>query len=203
MCGEPSASHDSLARGILEGGVGNQGAKPLDLGFEAAGGPGGSRPLPRAVRAMNGQLGFSRNRRHPSPDRDPPALLPSQGGSRRTAEANKPQGACLTRDKGAAPGAERGGRHSLHRTPPPPGAQAAARVGTVTPPLSGQRGRGASPRVLAPDLTSFFTFHSSFSLTASSALPMVRQVAGRRRPAAPRSPRALAASAPPGSAPHA
>lgn len=46
MCDEPSASHDSLARGIHEGGVGYQGAKPLDFGFEAAGGPRGPRPLP-------------------------------------------------------------------------------------------------------------------------------------------------------------
>lgn len=107
--------------------------------------PSGTPPPPRAVRAMNGQLGFSGNRRHPSPDRGPPALLPSQGGSRRTAEANKPQGACLTQDEGAAPGAERGGRHRLHRTPPPPGAQAAARVGTVTLRSWGTAGGARAP----------------------------------------------------------
>lgn len=50
---------------------------------------------------------------------------------------------------------------------------------------------GCEPLRPGPDRTSFFTFHSSFSLTASSALPMVRQAAGRRHQVAPRSPRAL------------
>lgn len=160
MCGEPSASHDSLAGGIPEGGVGHQGAKPPSspsgsLSLQARGDPGGPRPLPRAAPAMNGQLGFSCNRRHPSPDRGPPALLPSQGGEREAREANKPQGACLTLGEGAAPGAERGVRPSPPRTPPPPGLPRPPPPGSVgwrprawepgPPLLLGQRGRGASP----------------------------------------------------------
>lgn len=47
-----------------------------------------------------------------------------------------------------------------------------------------------APRGSLPDFTSFFTFHSSFSLTASSALPMVRRQDRRRCPAAPEAPRA-------------
>lgn len=166
MCGEPSASHDSLARGIPEGGVGHQGAKPPgppsgSQSPQARGDPGGPRPLPRAAPAMNGQLGFSCNRRHPSPDRGPPALLPSQGGEREAREANKPQGACLTLGEGAAPGAERGVRPGPPRTPPPPGLPppppprlgglAAAGVGTGTPSAPGAaRERREHPRVRAP-----------------------------------------------------
>lgn len=70
---------------------------------------------------MNGQLGFSSNRRHPSPDRDLPALLPSQGGEREDRGANKPQGASLTLAEGAAWDAERGVGRGPNRTPPPPG----------------------------------------------------------------------------------
>lgn len=55
-----------------------------------------------------------------------------------------------------------------------------------------------------PDFTSFFTFHSSFSLTASSALPILRGLTRGEVPSGPLCPpRALAASAPLGSAPHA
>ena len=41
-----------------------------------------------------------------------------------------------------------------------------------------------------PDFTSFFTFHSSFSLTASSALPILRRLTRGRCPAAPYAPHA-------------
>lgn len=64
-------------------------------------------------------------------------------------------------------------------------------------PRAGTRAPGGP----CPDFTSFFTFHSSFSLSASSALPMVLRVAERPRRAPPQTP--LAASAPLGSAPHA
>lgn len=68
----------------------------------------GTPPPPRAVPAMNGQLGFSSNRRHPSPDRGLPALLPSLGGEREHRGANKPQGASLTLAEGAARDMQRG-----------------------------------------------------------------------------------------------
>lgn len=59
--------------------------------------------------------------------------------------------------------------------------------------LSVPRAAGARTRApggRCPDFTSFFTFHSSFSLTASSALPIVRRLTGRRCPAAPEAPHA-------------
>lgn len=61
-------------------------------------------------------------------------------------------------------------------------------MGATNSLLQGQPREGCEPLRPCPDRTSFFTFHSSFSLTASSALPMVRQVAGRRHQAAPRAP---------------
>lgn len=100
-------------------------------------------------------------------------------------------------------------RRGPHRTPPPPGPDpsglAAAREGH-DPSAPGAARKGCAPLSPCPDRTSFFTFHSSFSLTASSALPMVGQVAGKLLEAGPRPrapARALAASAPPDSAPHA
>lgn len=61
-------------------------------------------------------------------------------------------------------------------------------MGATNSLLEGQPREGCEPLRPCPDRTSFFTFHSSFSLTASSALPMVRQVAGRRHQAAPEAP---------------
>lgn len=152
-------------------------------------GPVGTPPPPRAVLAMNGQLGLSSNRRHPSPDRGLPALLPSRGGEPEDRGTNKPQGASLTLAEGAAPDAERGVGRGPHTTPPPPGTVAGGRArGGRDLSAPGAAREGCEPLRPCPDRTSFFTFHSSFSLTASSALPMVRQVAARRHQAAPRTP---------------
>lgn len=165
-------------------------AKPLELWLAASRRPVGTPPPPRAVPAVNGQLGFSSNRRHPSPDRGLPALLPSQGGEPEDRRANKPQGASLTLAEGAAPDAERGVGRSSHRTPPQPGTVGWRPRAWVPRPLCSRASAGGvrAPETLPPDRTSFFTFHSSFSLTASSALPMVRQVAARRHQEAPRAP---------------
>lgn len=155
---------------------------------------------------MNGQLWLSRNRHHPSPDLGLPALLPSQGGELRDPGANKTRSTGLdpSGKKGCCPLIqERSRSRSQSRTPPPPGPgrgqQAPARGCARTFPPPGPRGqRPEPPGGPCPDFTSFFTFHSSFSLTASSALPMVRRVASRlcrAAPQAPRCPRRLRASA--------
>lgn len=88
VCGEPSCSRDSVPRKITEWGVGQTGAKPPSHPFSALGGLRGAPPPPQAAQAMNGQLGFSRNCRHPSPDLGLPELLPSQGGELRDRGAN-------------------------------------------------------------------------------------------------------------------
>lgn len=96
---------------------------------------------------MNGQLGFSSNRRYPSPDRDLPALLPSQGGERENGGANKPQGASLTLAEGAARDAERDVGRGPNRTPPPPGPVGWRPRAWVPRTLCSRAspGRGASP----------------------------------------------------------
>lgn len=101
----PATTH--LPGGIQEGGVFGH-SRPLELWLAASRKAVGTPPPPRAVPAMNGQLGFSSNHRHPSPDRGLPALLPSQGGEPEYRGANKPQGASLTLDEGAAPDTQRG-----------------------------------------------------------------------------------------------
>lgn len=156
MCGEPSASHDSLARGILEGGVGNQGAKPLDLGFGAAGGPGGPRPLPRAVPAMNGQLGFSRNRRHPSPDRDPPRAAAVTGREPEDRRSKQAPGRLLDPGRGRSPGS-REGRKAQPAPDPAPARCAGGRArGNRDPSAPGAAREGREPPSPGPRPYLFF-----------------------------------------------
>lgn len=142
---------------------------------------------------MNGQLGFSSNPCHPSPDRGLPALLPSQGGGAGASRSKQAPGREPDPCRGRCPGRGegRGARPAQDPAPARHGGLVAARVGAATS-LSarGPAQEGCEPPRPCSDRTSFFTFHSSFSLTASSALPMVRQAAGGRHQVAPRSPRA-------------
>lgn len=194
-CGEPSCRRDSVPRKITEWGGGqNRSQAPHVTGLAQ------SRPL-QAARAMNGQLRFSRNRRHPLP-LGLPELLLSQGGSCGIAEQTNPEAPAQPWGRGVLPPIRESGGNCA--SPGPSEACERPRPGMpqILCPV-GREDRDASPQRSVPRLYPPFTFHSSFSLTASSALPILRRLTwgGAQRPRSPL--RALAASAPLGSAPHA
>lgn len=172
-------------------------AKPLELWLAAFRGPVGTPPPPRAVPAMNGQLGFPSNRRHPSPDRGLPALLPSQGGEPEHRGANKPQGASLTPAEGAAPDAERGVGPGPHGPRPRPARWAGDRArGWVPPPPCSWASAGGmrAPETLPRP---YLLFHVPQQLFFDCVLCAAHGAAGGGQAAPSRPPSPRAPSPPP------
>lgn len=148
--------------------------------------PMGTSSPPRAVPAMNGQLGCSGTLRHPPPTAVSPSCCRHRAGRGRNRGANKPQGTSLTPAEGA----------EARRTPPPPdpGPQAGGRARGARPLCS----RGSAGGVRAPESLPrpYLLFHVPQQLFFDCVLCAAHGAAGGGR-AAPSGPEPRAPSPPP------